>query len=110
MTTTTQIPEDVIAKVRADNPGVELHLLGNEFGQAIFRVPPKATFERYLTEMMETETRVQAFRTIVNDSLVYPDKEGMAALLKERPGLLTTFAGELSEIAGVKRASISRKL
>ena len=106
----TEISEDVIAEVRAANPGVELHLLGNEYGQAIFRVPPAAVHDRFIEQASDPTTRVQAIRALVFGSLVYPTKEQFQELVRARPGLVAVFGGELVEIAGTKRVSVNRKL
>ena len=104
------ISEETIAKVKAENPGRELHLFGNEFGQAIFRSPTRSEYERMLEERHNEELRVVAPRNLVMSCAIYPKDAELLALLDRYPGLINVFAGELASIAGAKSVSIRKKL
>jgi hypothetical protein len=107
------ITEEQLAKTKAEHPGVELHLLSNPDtdDQIICKGPNEGEWKRFKEKSGTTvPEQLAAARTLVVSCLVYPSKEDFVALVQQRPGLPETFAGELTEIAGISRKATHRKL
>lgn len=107
------ITEEQLAKVKAEHPGEDLHLLSNPDtdDQIICKGPPSGEWKRFKEKAGATVAeKLAAAHMLVVACLVYPSKEDFAALVQQRPALPETFAGELGEIAGISQRATHRKL
>lgn len=106
------ITDEQLKKLKADNPGESLHLLSNPDtdDHIVCKGPSEGEWKRFRATGPTALERIVAYRNLVTACLVYPSREEFSALLAERPALAETFAGELSEIAGVSRTATHRKL
>jgi len=105
-----EIPQSTIDEVKAANPGVELHLLGNRFGQAIFRVPTAREYQLFVDQQQNPTTKGTAMKQLVVSCVVHPKREEFAALIASRPGLVATFGSDMLTIAGVTENEVQKKL
>lgn len=105
------ITKEIFDKVKAANPDVAdtLEVLSHPDGfEIIVKAPPEVVYQRFTNERSDPTTRHVGFRNFVVACTVYPDNTELLPLLKSRPGLCDSFAGELAEMAGVSRA-VQRK-
>lgn len=107
-----KITEEQQAKVKAANPGVELHLLEADPWEEdiIVRVPPEATWMKWQSAQLEKENVRGAMKDLVNESLVFPSALDVAAMYDRRPALVEEFAYGIRRIAGVIQAVKLKKL
>lgn len=102
------VPAEVVADLKSKYG--EVHLLGNEFGVAVFRVPKLTEWQRYRDERANPQASGVALRHLVNMCRVWPEAVEFKALIDGRPAMIDVFGGELLEIAGAKSATIVKKL
>jgi hypothetical protein len=89
----------------------EVHLIGNEYGLAAFRLPNVREYQKFRDELAAgPQYRALAGRNLVTSCRVWPDKPAYEAMVAAHPGIVETFSGELIELAGAKAASVVRKL
>lgn len=101
--------EEEIESLKAKHGTV--HLLGNEFGQAVFRLPTLKEYNRFREEMaMGAQYKASSGPTLVRACVVWPDRKAFDAIVAAHPGIIDTMAGELVEHAGAKAATTNRKL
>lgn len=107
-----KITEEQIAKTKAANPGVEMHLLEAEpwDESIIVRVPTEANWMKWRNAIREGENIRGAQKDLVNDSLLFPTPLEMSAIYDRRPALVEEFASGISKIAGVIQSVKAKKL
>lgn len=110
------ITEEQIEKLKTDNPEAELHLLEASIGEDVYEFVIKtspAEYDRWRdTRDAADDVRAKklADRNFVNACRAWPSAEEWAATVKAKPGLASTFAGELAEIHGLLRSTRRKKL
>lgn len=105
---TETITDETLQKLKAEHGSV-LHL-GNEFGEAVFRVPSDTEWQRFQDELADQETRGAAMKPLVIACCVYPEPPRFLDMIKRRPGLVATFGGEIVDFAGVKKVTVRKIL
>lgn len=110
MASTTTIDPKVIETVKAEHPGEDLHLIETNETAAIFRTPSSKVYNRFVEELAQEGQRIQAFRSLIVGSLVYPEKEAFFAALEREPGALTVIGTKLTKIAGASQEARHTKL
>src|SRR5688500_12641686 len=88
----------------------EVHLIGNEHGQAIFRLPNAREYQRLIDEVGNQQLKGAATKTLVMACVVWPAMAAFKDLVERKPGLVQVFGGELVELAGAKAATTVKKL
>lgn len=106
------ITDEQIAKLKADNPGAELHLLTNDETEAevVVKTPSEPEWRRFRSMSSDDSQRAMALRSLVLACVVRPPMEEFAEMLERKPGLAETFGSKLVDIAGVSMATTVRKL
>ena len=66
------------------------------------RMPSPGVWRRFRSHVNDPRKRDEAGEAMLRASLIKPSQEEFSALLEERPGLLDTFANEVTELAGLK--------
>lgn len=87
----------------------EVLVLETDHGDLAFRMPTQDEYNVFLDQIHDEEMRTRATRTLISISLVVPDKEGLAAILKKRPGLVTPLGNQLTEWAGLQKSAVRKK-
>lgn len=107
---------EIIEKVKAAHPGVELHLLtveskhADRVYQAIAKVPNRDRWMRFKAQLRDDTRKAVAFEGLVRDMVVHPDPQALDSLLEQRPALAESFGGQISELAGLEEKVHARKL
>lgn len=105
------ITEDQLDKIKAANPGKELHVLDArpEHDEEIVVAPPTSgMFTIWQQKIAEKD--VGASRVLVESCCVFPPLPDLRAMLDRKPGLALTWSAELQVIAGIARGDHRRKL
>jgi hypothetical protein len=105
------IPQEVIDKVKAAHPGVELRLWTSEEGDTVIcKAPNRGEYKRFLHMVADAAQRAQAPETLLFGCLVYPTPQELGAMLERRPGLGVLFGGKLGDWAGSNQEVAEKKL
>jgi hypothetical protein len=103
-----------IEDLKAKHPGTELHKLGGTDELVIVKCPPGPIWDAMQDKVLDSNSTVAqkraAAHNLVISCVVHPSREQLAELFEKKPGLLQTFMGQLSEIAGVNNQAKSEKL
>jgi len=109
-----KIDDKTIATVKAANPGTELHHIAHDtLPDEILARPPTGMEWRMFRAMQaeeDVQQKVAAARMLVDSCTIYPGKAELAAMLEAHPGLIETFAGEITEAAGLSRKARRKKV
>ncbi len=103
---------DVIAKLKAQNPGVELHQIEVEDGEqvVICKMPSRAEYKRFVHMLSDRAQQSRALETLLLANLVYPEADAMLRMIEERPALAEKFGDHLADLAGAAYRIVSKKL
>lgn len=108
-----EIPKAKLAeltlKLKSEH-GEDIHLLTTSGEQLIARSPTRAEFTRFVDESSETKRKARALETLTRACVLYPDAEALDALLEKRPGIGSSVAIKLVEIAGADQEVEAKKL
>lgn len=106
------ISNEVIAKLKAANPGVELHLLATEDGAAaiVCKKPGRAEFKRFWDMQNDPKQRSRCLEALLLGNLVHPGADEAARLFEEWPALLEKFADQLLATTGAEQRVVTKKL
>jgi hypothetical protein len=108
------IDAKLLAELRQKHPDAELHRLGGTTELVVVKTPSAEAWDAMQDRVLDPKTtsagkRAAAHNLLVS-CLVHPDRGSFTALLDKRPGLLQTFANQLSGIAGVDNDAVPEKL
>lgn len=103
------ITKEVAEKVKADKGLARVLCFGNEYGEALFRHPTDGEYQRFVAELSDSDTKPSALRTLVLACAVYPEEQDFLVMIRQYPGLVQTFGGELVEAAGLKKATVKKE-
>lgn len=80
----------------------------------LVRTPPVDAWDRLQDRVMDPRatqaTKRAAARNILIDSLLYPGRDELGALLDRKPGLVQTLSNQLTVIAGVENDLVPEKV
>jgi hypothetical protein len=104
--------DDEITALKAKHAGADLRILHNEDHdmEIVVKVPSGAEWTRFRSMQQDDAQAPIALKTLVLACIVQPGPDDFRRTLDKLPGLTETFGGELVKIAGVSRATSSRKL
>jgi hypothetical protein len=108
----SSLTEEQLERIKAENPGVELHLVSSpETGvDVVVRKPKEDEWRRFRAMQADDEQRSGALRLLAIHSSVFPKGAEFMAMLAEFPGMAETVGAKLIKIAGVDGTATSRKL
>jgi hypothetical protein len=70
-------------------------------GETVVAVPPsRQTWRRFKSFVTNEQKRADAFEVLLVDCVVYPDRQGLEAILERMPALAETFGDAVAELAG----------
>lgn len=106
------ITEEQVSRLKAENPGLELHVVSSPDtgAEVVVRRPSEPEWRRFRSMVGDDDQRPGALRQLAISSAIYPKGDDFMALLADYPGLAETIGGKLVKIAGVDGAATSRKL
>ena len=102
-----------IARVKAANPGIELHLvehpnLPHDF---IVRGPSRGVWNIYRAKASNEAEKVTADDALFSACVLWPERgEEREALIETYPAIVNVVAGEIVEIGGASKHASHRKL
>lgn len=105
------ITPEKLAELRQQH-GKILHVkktIEEEDFAAVFRKATKVEFKRCIAELDEPETKGSAYETIVVACCVFPDRDGIGAMLNENPGLAYTFGNAILKATGLGQGEVVKK-
>lgn len=106
-----ELADDLVAKIKAENPNVELHLLATPQGETVVcKAPSRAEYKRFRAMIIDPGQRPNALETLLVACVVWPTRNEVHALLDRRPGLAEVFGDKLAGIAGVGEDLVEKKL
>jgi hypothetical protein len=76
----------------------------------LVRMPTPIEFRRWQQQSSDPDNRVNATDNLVNAVIIWPAREVFADMVRRRPGLMLTFAGEVIELAGLARRAQKKTL
>jgi hypothetical protein len=103
------IEPDVLEKLRAANPGVELvqlEALGIGF---VFKSPPRAEWKRFRAMYNNPAQQADAFEALVFGCLLHPTADDLRRALDRKPALAELFGAKLADAAGISAEVIEKK-
>jgi hypothetical protein len=107
----TELPPEVIDKVRAAHGGLELKLLTAEDGtQVIAKAPNRGEWKRYRSMINDPAQRASAYEALFFGCVVYPTGGQLTALIEGRPGYCETFGERLAAWSGAGQEVTEKKL
>lgn len=91
-----------------------LHLLEYDGGKSavVAKQPPEAEWRR-LVEASSVDKgagRARAMETFTRSCIVWPDADGLDAILADRPALLERWGDTLTDLAGASEKITAKKL
>lgn len=101
--------DDVLEKVRAANPGVDLVPLEALGVGAVFKSPPRAEWKRFRAMYMNPAQQADAFEALVFGCLLHPAPDEFRRALERKPALAELFGGKLAEAAGIGAEVVEKK-
>jgi hypothetical protein len=107
------VTDEDIARLKAANPGVELHLLSApEFGvEVVVKSPPPAEWERYRFEQHDKPGQKYALlKQLVTLHTVHPPAQDLAILMARYPALVESLGAQIGEAIGLGTVVTRRKL
>lgn len=114
MTTTTDeapgIPPDVVARIKGQHAGAELHELDTDDGPIVVRSPSPAEYAAFVDEREKAEAKAAALHNFALGCIVWPEKGELAALVQRRAALTTSIGNELLQLAGIQAVKKRKKL
>lgn len=104
--------DEVIAEVKAKNPGVELEVISHPTypDECIARTPTRAELRMYLARLNNPSEAAAANEFLVESCVLWPDAAGRAAVFERRPGLVEVWGIEIREITGLTVRATRRKV
>lgn len=92
--------------------GVELELIShpNYEDEAVARPPTEAEWRMFRQKQEAKAEGDDPGDFLVDACIVFPDRDGRAAVFKKRPALREVWAAELTEMAGATRLARRSKL
>jgi hypothetical protein len=106
----TEIPDEVIERLKSANGPGQCIVLGNDDGVAAFRAPSAAEYQFFVDSIAKDETKGTALKALVMACRVYPDQAEFLSMVNRRPALVQVFGNELVEFAGLKRITLRKVL
>lgn len=94
-----RIPEEKLAELRAKHSDVVV--VDTKFGDCVFRSPNRSEYERWQSILFKESSRSKASVVLCTMTLVYPDAATFNAYADKAPGIFTTCASPILELAGV---------
>lgn len=91
----------LIEDLKAKNQGMDLHRLVCAGLEIVVKVPGEVEWRKFQVASRDERRRLEAPTKLVYDCLVFPDAQALSAAVAKRPGLITSFAGKLVDLAGV---------
>jgi len=101
--------ETTIEKLKADNPGSDLHVIKIAGETVVIRPPSSGEFERFVSNM-ERESRAKALGALLFSVRVYPSSEALQSILDKKAGLVFSIGNEVCKIAGLNQEAETSKL
>lgn len=104
---------EIITKVKAANPGTDVHLvehpnLPHDF---IVKGPGRQVWNLYRQQVSNETTKVHADELVFESCVLWPEKGAdRDALLEKYPAMLNVVSGEIIEIGGAAKGAVHRKL
>ena len=107
-----KLTDQDLAKLRTENPGVELHhLVVDEWDtEIVTKVPTRPVWLKFMEGQAEATTRYSSLGDLVMDCVVYPSREELGEIFKARPALMEEFALEVRKSAGAVKSVRRKKL
>lgn len=104
------ITAELVEQLKAKH-GDDLHHLAPYEHGVICKAPDRAQFERFTAKLSENRNNTGPIREkLCRDVIVHPELAEVDALFDRRPGLITTFSNQISEIAGLEQEAHAKKL
>jgi hypothetical protein len=70
-------------------------------GESVMVVPPgRSQWRRFKKAITDEAKRADAFEILLRDCVVFPDPQGLEAILDRMPALAETFGDAVAELAG----------
>jgi hypothetical protein len=111
------ITKEVADQIKAQHGDYELYKLSTPFPggdpiEAIVKVPDRNVWRltREMVNSRDPAKMVAATQMLFDACVLYPSGTARDALVAERPGIVGTWVGEISELAGVLQGTTVSKL
>jgi hypothetical protein len=106
------ITDERIKQLKAEHPDKDLRLLANEDVdmEIVVRLPTGGEWSQFRAMQADETKKPHALRKLLLDCIVEPPRAEFIATLDVLPALAETFGSELLTVAGLSRATTSRKL
>ncbi len=106
-------PDD-IAKAKAANPGVEIHITshplpGGEVQEFLVKAPSRGTWDIFRAQQADPVEKMRCEQTLFDACVLWPEDAERLRIIERYPALPAMSAGELGEIAGASRGGSHRK-
>jgi hypothetical protein len=106
--------ESEIEKLKAANPGIELHQVSAGTGDrevaVIVKTPDRQRWMRFKAQLQDQHRKAVAMEGLVVDCAVWPSRGEVEQLLEQRPGLVETIGSKVAELAGLEETVTAKKL
>ena len=89
---------------------VQLMMVKTELGDAVFRTPTPADFDRFAAAKDGPGGMFKAFSLLARATVVYPSKDEFSDWVTKRPGLPANCGSTLLELAGITGQAEAKKL
>jgi hypothetical protein len=104
------LPAEVIARLKAENPGVDLLLLNAGPYTGVFKSPPYAEWQRFKSMFWDKAHQSKALETLCFGCLVYPEPDAFRAMLQKKPGIADQWGARLVAMGGPEQEVVEKKL
>ncbi len=104
------LPASTVERLKAEHPGVDLHLLNAGAMTAVFKAPPYAEWRRFKTMYMDTAQRPMAMEALCFGCLVYPTAVEFREMLQRKPAIAESFGSRLVALAAPEEELVEKKL
>lgn len=71
--------------------------------EVVCRAPSEGDYKRFKTQISDPDRRAMAPDSLVYSCVVWPGRDEFKGMVKEKPGIIESIAGELVEWAGATK-------
>lgn len=97
----SKITPELIEQLKTKNAGCALNRLEHRGVEVVVKVPDEMTWRKFTKAIRDEKRRDEASERLVFDCLVWPEAVAFLATSKALPAIVSTFASDLCEMAGL---------
>ncbi len=94
------LPNDVIAKIKADHPGIDFVVVKTVAGVSAHRGLTEGEYDRYAGMLYDPATRAKSNKFVACASTLFPETEVFNGWIAKKPGIVGNISNQVLILSG----------